>query len=622
MKVSNRDENNFMGLPMLVIVVLVVLYALSFSYSVLSLDTSRDIFRASQISQMTHWPLLGPDVGGFFHTGPIWFYFLAIPALTGSLVFMSFWVGVFAGLKFVFAYLLGQALLNKQFGLLWAFMLLLPGWQMLNQMIISHTNLLETLSLALLLVLFRFHLTQKIKYWYWAALIFALGFHAHPSFLVLVVFFLPVIWIHRSQLKISAWVLAFCIFIMPLLPYIWDQIAHGFPDYLRLMERDVLSDQIKASGKAVTDQIHWLPHWLSNLNALIISGPYRVIQFVASQSAIMGQVMLVLFLGVMLIIGLGAVLILQDNKYRRWLITGVSGLLLALLLITLLRSFTPYYMLFSVTALLQGVFALALYQVIKNRLVMTALLMMVLLTMNIIPIMMFKQASTNTHVSLGPVMNVNEALSSNWSVKGFSLDALTMQESAALSNLFCGKSTTVNGPMTSVLDFTGGATLLFYCEDYQVQLGGVNHASTQTVMLMHRAFWQAAQLTPTKWVTPAWGLVKKHKNHSSDVSITLLPFDDYVHPPRSQTQLGEFQEYQFEITVAASDFLMISNVLPANVQFQVNEITADSGAIELLQANATNRLYRCQNCIGQDVKWQINLTTNGQQAIDINSFAQ
>jgi len=111
---------------------LTVLYALNFSQSVVFLDTARDLYYATEISELNEWPLLGPDIGGFLHTGPVWFYFLAIPALTGSLIFLAFWVGLFAGLKFILAYRLGSIIINKKFGLLWAFMLLLPGWHVIN----------------------------------------------------------------------------------------------------------------------------------------------------------------------------------------------------------------------------------------------------------------------------------------------------------------------------------------------------------------------------------------------------------------------------------------------------------------------------------------------------------
>ncbi|MCB1582590.1 MAG: hypothetical protein KDI92_05950 [Xanthomonadales bacterium] len=105
------------------LVVLVVLYAWGFWYSALLLDSSRDLTKAYQIIEYHDWPALGPDIGGFFHVGPLWFYLLTVPAFFGSLKLVALFVGVLAGLKFVMAYQLGKDWVNAQFGLLWAFVL-------------------------------------------------------------------------------------------------------------------------------------------------------------------------------------------------------------------------------------------------------------------------------------------------------------------------------------------------------------------------------------------------------------------------------------------------------------------------------------------------------------------
>lgn len=620
MNKNRNHETALIWLPRLIIAALMIFYALAFSDSVLSLDTSRDVFRATQISQMIHWPLLGPDIGGFIHTGPIWFYFLALPAATGSLVFVAFWVGLFASLKFLLAYLLGKALLNKPFGLLWAFMLMLPGWHVINQFIISHTNLLETLSLALLLMLYRFSQLGKAKYWYWAALIFGLGFHAHPSFLVLIVFYLPVMWLCRAQLNFKMLLWAVLIFLIPWLPYLVDQIIHDFPDYLRIISHDVLQDQVKASGKAVLEQPHLLQHWLSNMASLLYGGPERIMQFVSAHLPNLGMLMRIFYCLIILVVGLGVVLLIKDRKPLKMASYVFLALAVALLLITVLRSFTPYYMLFSVTAVFHGLFALAAYRAVQYHSALLYLLMLMLLTVGLLPQYALQHASQSSHVNLGPVMNINQQTSVQLLSKDVSLDALTVKESRAVSQLFCDQSSTINGPMAAVLDFTGGATLQFFCADFDVQLGGVRASSQQAFLLMHQSFWTALKQQPAKWVSASWGLSRQYENHTPNTGMNFEPFDNYVHPPRSLQVFGDYQDYSMTVTAESSKYLIISNILPANVQFKVSDISANGQAVELVLANATNRLYHCQQCQGDTIHWQIDLITNGLQAIDINTL--
>ncbi|MCF6301525.1 MAG: hypothetical protein L3J52_10485, partial [Proteobacteria bacterium] len=170
----------------------------SFAYmgGAITLDSARDIQRALDIAKAMSFPLVGPDIGGFFHAGPIWFYFLSVPALSGSLVVVSLWVGFFASLKFVFAYLLGKELIDRKFGLLWSICLLLPDWKTIDQFVIRHTNVVETLCLLLLLFLLRYYQKGHGKYLLLSVLILSLAVHAHPSTLILAILFIPGLFKH------------------------------------------------------------------------------------------------------------------------------------------------------------------------------------------------------------------------------------------------------------------------------------------------------------------------------------------------------------------------------------------------------------------------------------------
>src|SRR5690554_2796052 len=90
-------------------------------------DTARDVYNAWQIAIGSDFPLEGPQVGGVFHGGPVWFYVLSIPLLvSSSWVVMSLWVGLLASMKYVLAYACGARLVDRKFGLMWACLLAFP----------------------------------------------------------------------------------------------------------------------------------------------------------------------------------------------------------------------------------------------------------------------------------------------------------------------------------------------------------------------------------------------------------------------------------------------------------------------------------------------------------------
>ena len=78
--------------------------------------------------------------------------------------------------------------------------------------------------------------------------------------------------------------------------------------------------------------------------------------------------------------------------------------------------------------------------------------------------------------------------------------------------------------------------------------------------------------------------------------------------------------HQFEFTTPNLKHVILSNVLPFNVQFKVDEVTANGLPVELLVANAANRLYHCDRCQSRPITWRMTLTTNDINAIDINVF--
>lgn len=608
-------------LPWASVLLATVLFAHSYTQSVVVLDTARDLIKAIDMARFNDWPTLGPDIGGFFHTGPIWFYFLALPALSGSLLVVAWWVGLFAGLKFFLAYRLGTELLDRRLGLLWAMLLLLPGWPVINQLFIIHFNLLETLALLLLLMLYRCWQHGHVRHWYAAALVLGLGFHAHPSFLVLVVFFGPVLWRRWSGLSWRVWAFTALLFCLPLLPYLVDQWLNHFPDWQRFSQRDVTVDQIKAAGGAV-EQPAWWQRLALTLGSLLVAGPQRVMAFVLEHKPSLGQLMTGLYWSVMLLVLMGAWRLLMRPTHRQWLGVMFAGLLLGMLGVIGLRSFTPFYMLLSLTPLLAGMMALCVHALATGYRSLLIAITLACLLLGSIPTLAFHQAYKHRQINLGPVMNVIEQPAADWLQGQNTLDAISLAEGRAASTLFCDQSSVVNGPFAAVLDMTSAALVHFFCDQYQLQLGGASTGQDQAVFIMHKSFWDRLQRGPEQWLTPSWGLTTHHQNHAPNTAVQLQPFDDYVHPPRTAMPVGEETSHTEWVESTDAPYLVITYLMPTHIRFKVDSVQANDQPLTPVMQNAVNQVYHCVDCGDGAVTWQIKYRTNHANAIDLNTLTQ
>ena len=169
--------------PSAVIVFAMVTYLCCAPFAISHLDFARDIGVALGIASGERWPLYGPLLNGNLHLGPAWYYLLAVPLwLTHSWIVVVLMIALIAALKFPLAYALGSRLVDPWFGVLWALMLGLPGWNSLDVLLMEHTSFVAT-------CVPRFPLDggsllgngDRPAISMVVALLYALALHAHPS---------------------------------------------------------------------------------------------------------------------------------------------------------------------------------------------------------------------------------------------------------------------------------------------------------------------------------------------------------------------------------------------------------------------------------------------------------
>ena len=204
-------------------------------FAISHLDFARDIGIALEIANGERWPLYGPLLNGNLHLGPAWYYLLAVPLwLTHSWIVVVLMVAFIASLKFPLAYALGSRLVDPWFGVLWALMLGLPGWNSLDVLLMEHTSFVATCVLGFLWMLVRYSETGSPRYLYGLALLYALSLHAHPSTYALALVAIPFIvrpwW--TSPTKWRELAIAAFAFVAPFLPFFRARLPRDHPTFV------------------------------------------------------------------------------------------------------------------------------------------------------------------------------------------------------------------------------------------------------------------------------------------------------------------------------------------------------------------------------------------------------
>jgi len=216
-----------------IIAVLILLNSVIMVSSSSVMDTARDVYYAWQIATGAGFPLEGSLLAGSIHSGPLWFYILAIPVLfSKSWIAISLWVGFLSGMKFPLAYACGNRLGDRKFGLIWACLLALPNWTSINYLIFTHINLIETTVLLSIYSLIRWQ--QGERNWFlYMCMSLGISLHAHASVYALSVAIFPMVIVSLYRKQLSWRYLGFGILLAaaPLLPYLLSQSLNQWPDF-------------------------------------------------------------------------------------------------------------------------------------------------------------------------------------------------------------------------------------------------------------------------------------------------------------------------------------------------------------------------------------------------------
>jgi len=582
-------------------------------------DTVRDIHAALSIADGSLLPSTGPGLAFSAHLGPVWFYLLApVAAWSSSWLGVALFVAALAGLKFPLAYRLGGAVMDWRYGLLFALALLLPGWQHLEAMLVTHTSVVETAALAYLLLLRGYLLQPGLRRALALGVCFGLALHAHPSTVVLLPLSALCAWRFASS---AAWRLqnvasAAAGALLPFASYLIAQANAGWPDAdstATYVGQSVGLRQLTAVP-ALADAVLWSgPHTL--IDALLPAGA-RAAAFAAWTLALAASALAI------------AIGWRRCDRASRTLI-GYAALaaIVALCTLCILRERIPWYMAYLPTLAAAALLA-AIWRGLVSAWPRGALLVApaaaVCVALGVaLDIGLWRQSSRAEFRLPGGALHDTlqgyAAASVPAQIGGTSLPA---RFAAASGDFLCAHGDAVlHASYASYVDSTAALDARMRCDGRSEQQigGGAGIALERHWVGMPQRLWRELEREPATWIGP-FGLGRVAAISSSAATLAVAAPGRY---PLRDLLLPEAAVFEAELDAPPGSVVVASAVLGFFAPVIIEEARADNVAQDVLATTAFVDVYRCAACAqtAQSVHWRIRFRAARADLLDIIALA-
>lgn len=602
----NADTLTFPWQHGVLLALLLALGSLIMLSSASVVDTARDVYNAWQIASGSNYPMEGPYLANVLHSGPLWYYLLALPLFfTPSWAVLSLWVGLLTGLKYVLAYACGVRLGNRQWGLLWACLLALPNWTAISHLIFSHTNLIETTMLFGFYCLIRWQ-TGKVRWFIGLCLAVSLAFHAHPTTIAFGIALVPlIIWqLRQKKLSWSILLAAVAVALIPWIPYLISQYMQAWPDFHR-------SSEYAAS----------LDYWQNFLGlaslarGTFMDAPYLMLK------GFLGLDGLVLFMASALLYGVFAVgiglAIWNAGRQHDWRLPGALLVLIAtsLVLIAMIRPITQYYMVLMLYPSWCGLAALGWSQFAepwKTR-ISTVASALALLSLGGFALANYSDSKTGTvSIPATSLLNVRSFTPTEFS-DGVVFPAWARTD---LAQFICAHDQAVifHGLASLILEQSYALESRMRCADQKIYLGGTGPGAHYLGVNQRDAV--ILGLTGAQRAGPLY-FVKPQQIFGPDEPLAVPLGDEY--PPRLSMH-GEqrFLEYRFE--ARTDELLVITNLyhfwMPRETSVWLNGQTVAPFLQTTLQ-----EYYACKACQpGEKAIWSVTINAPYPEYVEVVVF--
>jgi hypothetical protein len=592
----------------LALAALMAVYLLTWPFSLTNFDQARDIAVASSIAHGQSWPLEGPILASAIHAGPIWYYLFALPfVLAPSVLLAVMWVGVLAALKIPLAYLIGARFVDRPTGLLWALLLILPGWQTFEGITVLHPSLVALCTLAFLLFALNYARDGRPADLVAAGFALALAFHAHPSTFGLT-FILVAAIVYRHRRAAAPWhaylwlVLAF---VAPFVPYVLSQAWTGFPDW-------------NGAATYLRD-----PHNLGSLRnvpatfvGVFAHGPATV----ADGFADIANASPLLIGGYALIYIAGAVgLALSYARGKRQIPIAAMAAMFVVLFISVvaIRSETPYHLTYVIWVFASGLLALGLrawFDFSWGRPIAVAAIAFAALWAVFIQASVAHSLERGTYAfSLLPLYDVKQPLQ-----RGAPMPFLPMHALKASGSLLCA------APAVA----THGALAVHLLHDYAIEarlacadassifIGG---DATKHLAGVSRTIADALAIPVDPWLGPV-GIAPVMRVVQPHVGTSVPPLTQY--PPASEIN-DRASRYTIEFDAAADEVVLVTDIYFTFNATPAIEATVDGMPVAASARDQVSTAFICDRCEGNaPVRWRLDIITPTLDRVDVVTIAR
>ena len=562
-------------------------------------DFWRDIYWATAIAHGEALPLAGPQIYQMVELGPWWFYLLALPIrLTGSLALTMAFIQVLAALKYVLAWRIGIRIADPRLGLAFAVSLAIAGWSLAGLIFPSHTALVETTLLLLVLATWRCSGALGAG----NAIVFGLAcaacLHAHPTTLTYVLASgLFLLWRHRSRAAFGWLCLAAGIVLLSLLPPWLDRdpaVAAALKPIASYVDQDIGVQPLSRIPDVV--------------RSIVVGGAWWGLLLMTPWKAAIAQAAWWVFCAGLLFAACGVVLLRDDARRLRTLCAlALAAFLLQVAFVVLLRPVTPVWMIPTCLPPLALALATGWYGWLgSGRGTFRLAGGIALLVHAVLVLAPFSLLLRDIH-ALRVMPGVNPFFKAGDQADRYIKVAVPfypLRRIDRLSGALCAPLV-LHGRLAAVIEPTFGSAQRNACGHWpEFRYGGIEGPGRNIAGLFAPAA-TASGIAPQRVIA--------HMAIYDDVR-PIAPASGGRSAPLRRLQInpdsgtGPVAKTVFEFDASGADAVVLTNRLPMAAPMSIDKVAADGRAAALLYDDGGSLVYRCAACAPQTpVHWRIQL---------------
>ncbi len=581
---------------------LILIFGAFFSYA--NVDSVRDFIEAHRIASGEGYTLVGPQMAFSFRIGPWWFYVLSTVASSDySWLFTSLLTASLNALKFFLAYKLGLHLGGKLLGILMVLCLLLISFSTMQTITFTHTNLVETVMLLVLFLVYRkdSSIDPSKRLWVVLGFICGLAFHVHPTAL-LVGYFVFIKWLKSSNkiLHSLLFIMGFVVVFIPLIIYGLNSEGGILSGVVSYADRNF-------SGFNVIE-------FLRLFVGLVFMAPYTQLLALFNQQTAM---FLALIQTALVILALVSPLLTwrNINQHHRNIFSHMwLFFLLSCIGLILIREQTRWYMTYGVCLTISILVAMGIFHLQKNFKINKIIFFQGLW---IFVVFIMVQAKLISHLNTNELVVTSNALkdvkSFDVELSGFSYE-ITAHQAKNHGQFTCkNRPVALHGPYSQLIFSHSGIEHLSNCGD-GLAYGPVEKAFNVLGVPPEYAELIAFEPVETIGGTSFYYPIDTSKKQKAFVETFTHDYE------RAFKRKDNWNNETITDSLQGGNNLVITNLAGFKMRQAILSVQLNGNEIKPIKTRSHSALYNCIDCIPTKNTWTIQYKESIDGMTNIVSF--